>query len=163
MNMSNPYLQDKIENWVSDFYMSDGLRPFSAGVREVAGEVLVLFLSEACAARDVGPEELEESDIKAALMGKVARLALAAEVRAEIPGVCGALLAYLENEGRVGGGRALGAFVRALKETFMEAGSAKVKPITTAGSKIGRNDPCPCGSGKKYKKCCQDGFGMGGG
>ncbi|MBP9521733.1 MAG: SEC-C domain-containing protein [Enterococcus sp.] len=20
--------------------------------------------------------------------------------------------------------------------------------------KIGRNDPCPCGSGKKYKKCC---------
>lgn len=23
-----------------------------------------------------------------------------------------------------------------------------------ASSKIGRNDPCPCGSGKKYKKCC---------
>ena len=23
-----------------------------------------------------------------------------------------------------------------------------------AGEKIGRNDPCPCGSGKKYKKCC---------
>jgi hypothetical protein len=22
------------------------------------------------------------------------------------------------------------------------------------GHKIGRNDPCPCGSGKKYKKCC---------
>ncbi|MBU1877352.1 MAG: SEC-C domain-containing protein, partial [Chloroflexi bacterium] len=20
--------------------------------------------------------------------------------------------------------------------------------------KVGRNDPCPCGSGKKYKKCC---------
>ena len=24
----------------------------------------------------------------------------------------------------------------------------------TAGSKTGRNDPCPCGSGRKYKKCC---------
>jgi len=23
-----------------------------------------------------------------------------------------------------------------------------------AGPKVGRNDPCPCGSGKKYKKCC---------
>ncbi|MDE2758663.1 MAG: SEC-C metal-binding domain-containing protein [Acidobacteriota bacterium] len=22
------------------------------------------------------------------------------------------------------------------------------------GPKIGRNEPCPCGSGKKYKKCC---------
>lgn len=21
--------------------------------------------------------------------------------------------------------------------------------------KVGRNDPCPCGSGKKYKKCCE--------
>ncbi len=26
-----------------------------------------------------------------------------------------------------------------------------------AGKKIGRNDPCPCGSGKKYKKCCGQG------
>ncbi|WP_257720225.1 PBPRA1643 family SWIM/SEC-C metal-binding motif protein [Heliomicrobium modesticaldum] len=26
-----------------------------------------------------------------------------------------------------------------------------------AGPKIGRNDPCPCGSGKKYKKCCGNG------
>jgi hypothetical protein len=26
--------------------------------------------------------------------------------------------------------------------------------IRRAGPKIGRNDPCPCGSGKKYKKCC---------
>lgn len=28
------------------------------------------------------------------------------------------------------------------------------KPIVREGAKIGRNDPCPCGSGKKYKKCC---------
>ena len=30
----------------------------------------------------------------------------------------------------------------------------KTKSITRQGSKIGRNDPCPCGSGKKYKNCC---------
>ena len=24
--------------------------------------------------------------------------------------------------------------------------------------KVGRNDPCPCGSGRKYKKCCQESF-----
>jgi SWIM/SEC-C metal-binding protein len=28
-----------------------------------------------------------------------------------------------------------------------------IKP-TTAEKKVGRNEPCPCGSGKKYKKCC---------
>ncbi|MEI6786003.1 MAG: SEC-C metal-binding domain-containing protein, partial [Verrucomicrobiota bacterium] len=29
----------------------------------------------------------------------------------------------------------------------------KAKPIRV-GPKVGRNDPCPCGSGKKYKQCC---------
>lgn len=28
------------------------------------------------------------------------------------------------------------------------------KPVLRAEPKIGRNDPCKCGSGKKYKKCC---------
>ena len=32
--------------------------------------------------------------------------------------------------------------------------AAKKKPVRTAAQKIGRNDPCPCGSGKKYKNCC---------
>ena len=29
----------------------------------------------------------------------------------------------------------------------------KVEPIRNRGDKVGRNDPCPCGSGKKYKNC----------
>ena len=28
------------------------------------------------------------------------------------------------------------------------------KPVVNKTEKVGRNDPCPCGSGKKYKKCC---------
>ena len=28
------------------------------------------------------------------------------------------------------------------------------KPVVNKTAKVGRNDPCPCGSGKKYKKCC---------
>lgn len=29
-----------------------------------------------------------------------------------------------------------------------------IQPIVRNAPKIGRNDPCICGSGKKYKKCC---------
>ncbi|MCF7817503.1 MAG: SEC-C domain-containing protein, partial [Kiritimatiellales bacterium] len=29
-----------------------------------------------------------------------------------------------------------------------------IAPIRNDGPKVGRNDPCPCGSGRKYKKCC---------
>ena len=28
------------------------------------------------------------------------------------------------------------------------------QPVKVSGKKVGRNDPCPCGSGKKYKYCC---------
>ncbi len=35
-----------------------------------------------------------------------------------------------------------------------ESGQAQQQPTKREGEKIGRNDPCPCGSGKKYKKCC---------
>jgi preprotein translocase subunit SecA len=33
------------------------------------------------------------------------------------------------------------------------AGQAEAPKPVRAGAKVGRNDPCPCGSGKKYKKC----------
>ncbi len=35
-----------------------------------------------------------------------------------------------------------------------EVGVEVTTPIHRSGPKVGRNDPCPCGSGKKYKKCC---------
>ena len=38
-----------------------------------------------------------------------------------------------------------------LKELYKEA---KKMNTIVKGPKIGRNDPCPCGSGKKYKNCC---------
>lgn len=41
------------------------------------------------------------------------------------------------------------------KPTTMSGGDgSEPKRPVRAGEKVGRNDPCPCGSGKKYKKCC---------
>ena len=42
------------------------------------------------------------------------------------------------------------------KTLHLSHGEEGAKPATIRreGKKIGRNDPCPCGSGKKYKKCC---------
>jgi len=36
-------------------------------------------------------------------------------------------------------------------------GRGRTEPVRRSGAKIGRNDPCPCGSGKKYKNCCGKG------
>jgi preprotein translocase subunit SecA len=35
-----------------------------------------------------------------------------------------------------------------------DGSSAGGKQPVVKGAKVGRNEPCPCGSGKKYKKCC---------
>ncbi len=37
---------------------------------------------------------------------------------------------------------------KAIRKSYMQS------KTVVKGEKIGRNDPCPCGSGKKYKKCC---------
>jgi preprotein translocase subunit SecA len=37
---------------------------------------------------------------------------------------------------------------------FVGGGTATAQQPVVKGQKVGRNDPCPCGSGKKYKKCC---------
>ncbi len=42
------------------------------------------------------------------------------------------------------------------REWFYVDGKMVAKePFVREEQKVGRNDPCPCGSGKKYKKCCQ--------
>jgi preprotein translocase subunit SecA len=41
-----------------------------------------------------------------------------------------------------------------------QAADANVEPIRNLGTKVGRNDPCPCGSGKKFKNCCGKSSGV---
>jgi hypothetical protein len=48
-----------------------------------------------------------------------------------------------------------GPIIDALPD-YAPASLAAPLPVRRTGDKPGRNDPCPCGSGKKYKKCCQD-------
>ena len=171
--MLSPYTREKIENWVSDFCAADRLREAPATTHEHAASALTAFMMAACDAREaasvagsgsvegrdepIEPDEIEEADCRHALLNHMARLNVPPEAKNDLPALCAAFLGQLEDEGRLGGGRVLGAYVRALKDAYAEAASGKRKPITRPGSKIGRNDPCPCGSGRKYKQCCMRG------
>ncbi len=42
-------------------------------------------------------------------------------------------------------------------EVLQGGETIKVETVRREEPKVGRNDPCPCGSGKKYKKCCGQG------
>ncbi len=54
-------------------------------------------------------------------------------------------------------GRVTRVAVTAPLGAYLEGGSGGAVPVAPAlrEAKVGRNDPCPCGSGKKYKRCCQ--------
>jgi len=60
---------------------------------------------------------------------------------------------YKEKDGVVREHHECGQFKRKSGNWFFTEGSM-VKPKPIISSKIGRNDPCTCGSGIKYKKCC---------
>ncbi len=152
--MLGPYTRETIENWVGDFVHSDAIDECPTAVHEFAPQILTTLIVAACEARDVEPGEIEEADLRAALLDHVAPLDIPPAARSGVPDLCAAFLTSLESAGRLADGHVLGAFVRALRGPFAERATGKPKPITRPGSRIGRNDPCPCGSGKKYKKCC---------
>jgi hypothetical protein len=152
--MSDPFRQQTIDGWVSDFFDTEAFREIAAGAKEYASQVLSTFLARACELRDVAPDDLEEADLKSGLLDGVGAIALPASVRASVPDLCGALLGELETQGRLSGGRALGRYVRALRSAYDERTAETVKTIRNPGERIGRNSPCPCGSGRKFKACC---------
>ncbi|WP_028973999.1 YchJ family protein [Spirochaeta cellobiosiphila] len=45
-------------------------------------------------------------------------------------------------------------FIKKEGKWYFKEGEVKPTTVIRTGVKVGRNDPCPCGSGKKYKKCC---------
>lgn len=45
-------------------------------------------------------------------------------------------------------------FSKKTGQWLYETGKLIPTTVVRDGEKVGRNDPCPCGSGKKYKKCC---------
>ncbi len=49
---------------------------------------------------------------------------------------------------------AFGEAIWAIYDLYAIARSLGPRVAPVHSDKVGRNDPCPCGSGKKYKKCC---------
>jgi hypothetical protein len=51
-------------------------------------------------------------------------------------------------------GKRIYPYILPMSHKFVKAMRPELDQKKEYGQKVGRNDPCPCGSGKKYKKCC---------
>jgi len=75
------------------------------------------------------------------------------EVRTPGTPVAGAIQTRHSDMQLIGGNAAAASEQRAARNSQPPAGG-RVVQVRRATPKVGRNDPCPCGSGKKYKHCC---------
>jgi hypothetical protein len=138
------------EGWAAEFAESTAFSFLPDPLKEHAPGVCFEFLRQA--------GEASETEVRRLMLEVMPSLDLAPTVRAAVPEILGTLLAWLEDTGRLGGGRTFGLLVGALGPVYRERcsprGGLRVPPMVKKTADIGRNDPCPCGSGRKYKKCC---------
>jgi hypothetical protein len=151
--VTDPYLRERIENWASDFCATDAMRAFGPPLPEYAPGILSAFLSGAAASAG-GLDDLREADVRRGLVEHAARVEMPASVKARVADLCASFLEQLEIEGRLADGRRLATYARAAKGAF-EGASGVQKTFRRPATKVGPNEPCPCGSNRKFKKCCQ--------
>jgi preprotein translocase subunit SecA len=121
-----------------------------------------IYLYQPVPVSDEAPPESEASEARAA--GPPLRPAPRSPSRAA-PSAAAAAARFREPELALAGARtqprhlsfndpseAPSAFARA-EPAEAKGGQGEVQTVKREGKKVGRNDPCPCGSGKKYKKC----------
>jgi hypothetical protein len=138
------------EDWASEFAESTVFSFLPAGIKENAPAVCAEFLRRL--------QDSTEAEVRRVLLEEMPSLDLPPSARPVLPETLGTFLDWLEDSGRLGGGRSLARLAEALRPAYAERcspkGGLRVPPIVKKTPDIGRNDPCPCGSGRKFKKCC---------
>ena len=151
------------ENWAGDFAESFAAEGLDPAVRPYASDVLHHFGEAVRAIDPEFPDEVKPGTFARALTEAMPRLSLPDDARPHIPEVVATFFEYLRDGGRLGEGSDWAAQVRVIARSYRErlkpGGGVKGVTIRKPAnvSPVGRNDPCPCGSGKKYKKCCMTG------
>ena len=99
----------------------------------------------------------EPDDIENALKA-VGQLDIPLHARQSFPTLLQAYFEYLESIGGFPKTSAWSVQIEYLEpkyqQSFRTDGTMKGETVRKTLPKVGRNDPCPCGSGKKYKHCC---------
>jgi len=149
------YDRERIETWAADFADTPAFGALAPAEKDAAVPLVAEFLRAACEAEGTGPDEVGEAGFRAAMLDRLPALELPVEVRSRAPEIVALFIEALQAQGRHSGGA---AFVRALAPAYLErlrpGGGVRIPPVRRGTAPIGRNDPCPCGSGKKFKKCC---------
>lgn len=147
-----------LEDLIDDYLSSEHLLFLDAALKEPAEGVLRAFAQRAASRGEGDPQDLKARTVEAILLEDLGRLELPLEARKGVPEVLEGFFGYLKQSGRYPAAGAWQVCAEALAPKFRaslrEGGGVKGETVRNASATVGRNDPCFCGSGLKYKKCC---------
>lgn len=148
---------------VSDFLDSDEARKLRSASREEQQRIVTDFVELSYGAIGKEPRYLDAEDIRTLVGLRLpGRFARKDPLASRVPDVIEAFLKHVAATGAMSNAfevqlalpEACERFVELVKNGRNEPeAQGKGDPFVHGASKTGRNDPCPCGSGKKFKKC----------
>jgi hypothetical protein len=149
---------DALEQYIDEFCESNYFLLLDPSVKEHGLGIIIEFLRQ-CRDRGARSPETATLDLfEQSLYDGMARLDLPLFVRKGIPPLLSAFFTYLSESGKYPPASAWDAWIKTLNSGYMlkfrPDGSVKGDTFKKKYTDVDRNDPCPCGSGKKFKKCC---------
>jgi len=140
----------ELSDYISDFASSEYFLFLTGTIKEYA-ESLLRHFAEQC------PQPFTLPEVESTLHA-MARLDLPQSAKTDLPDLLAAYFSYLASSGKMPAASAWEEYPAIVKPgylaLFREDGTIRGTTYRRQYSPTGRNDPCPCGSGKKFKKCC---------
>ncbi|MDB5105174.1 MAG: hypothetical protein JWP91_2863 [Fibrobacteres bacterium] len=151
---------DQAESLISDYAVSEHYMFLDPKARENVEPVLMAFFRKAAEGGGATLESLKAKDVEEVLLNSMPRLDLPADLKRAVPDQLEGFFAFLKDTGRFPPAGAWRMCVEAVRKRYLDSlrddGSVKGTTFKKQYTDVGRNDPCPCGSGKKFKKCCME-------
>ena len=147
-----------LKDYVSDYASSEYFAFLQPDLKNRAESLLDYFLDQAKSESPDFPSGADADLFEKVLLEKVARLDLPTIALQRVPQLLEAFFEYLVASGKYPDAGQWVGWMPDIGERFVqrfrEDGTVKGETVRKKFDKVGRNDPCPCGSGKKFKKCC---------
>ena len=148
---------------VADYTGSEYFSFLEDELKEHAEAVLTQALDAAGEISPDFPEQAGAALFERALTERVAQPELPADIQRRAPELLSGFFEYLAASGRYPQALAWAEWIPELETSYAarlrEDGSVRGRTVRKTLADVGRNDPCPCGSGLKFKKCCIDVLG----
>ena len=153
-------LREQAESLISEYASSEHFLVSEGPEKDRIEGMLGAFFREAAALGPATLEDLKSKQIETVLLEAMPRLDMSAEAKRAVPDQLEGFFAFLKESGRFPPAGAWRMCVEAVRPRYLASlradGSVKGTTFKKQYTDVGRNDPCPCGSGKKFKKCCME-------